>query len=86
MITPSGLLAGYVITQGFGSWTLSTAEDMTLEFDLKNAVANFQVSRYNMGVNSVSQSSMTFTMKDPEMTTGLKGEGSLYMTFTMKYK
>ena len=64
---------------------MADPNELNVGFTLKNAVANFQVSCYNMEVNSTSQASMTFTMKDPELTTGLKGEGSIYMTFTLKY-
>jgi len=62
MLTVDGLLTGYPASFGYGSWTLSTADSMVVEFELTNSVANFQVSRYNAVVNSVSQSSVTFTM------------------------
>ena len=85
MITAGGFWTGYLCTQGFGAWELCEAEDVTVEFNLKYGTASFQVSCLHSEVNSLSQASMTFTIKDPNMDTGLKGEGSLYMTIQMKY-
>jgi len=73
MIIPNGLFTGFVSTQGFGSWAISTADYMAIEFTLKNATANFQISRYNTGTALVNQ-------------TGLKGEGGINMTFNLKQR